>query len=69
VPRYTHIVVSAPESSSITAAQRQRKTIPGVRVEAHCRNAPEAELMLLLALDGDCSLVLGVIELATPIEY
>jgi hypothetical protein len=67
--RYTHIVVSSEEPDSLGLAQQLRKTIPGVRTEAHCQSASEAELVLLYSRNSECPLIYAVVELATPIEY
>jgi hypothetical protein len=69
MPRYTHIVVSSEESHSLGLAQELRKCIPGVRIEAHCQSASEAELALLYSRDSECPLAYAVVELETPIEY
>jgi hypothetical protein len=69
MPRYTHLVVSSEEPSDLKLAQRLHEAIPGVRTEAHCQSASEAELTLLYARTPDSRLVYGMIELATPIEY
>jgi hypothetical protein len=69
MPRYTHIVVSSEEPDSLELAQQLRKTIPGVRTEAHCQSASEAELVLLYSTDSEYPLVYAVLELEAPIEY
>jgi hypothetical protein len=69
MPRYTHLVISSGEASSLRLAQQARRRNCEVRTEAHCRSAAEAEAILL-----DCEQLLGgrlfaVLELADPIEY
>jgi hypothetical protein len=66
MPRYTHIVVSSEEPDSLELAQQLWRTIPGVRTEAHCQSASEAELILLYSRDSESPLVYAVLELKTP---
>jgi hypothetical protein len=69
MPRYTHLVVSSEQSSLLQVAQQASGPVPGVKTEAHCQSAAEAELEVLYSRKEGSRLHSGVIALAEPIEY